>query len=124
MTEKEFLRSCYRAGFQSAPKHNLEGAAAGGVPSLNEALALAKQHGARFDPEPVKLAKLSVGQYEKDRVFKNDGEGYLIGLSPEETAEVVRRCNLWDGVIHRLRGANLGTMSINVVLDYMHQNTP
>lgn len=78
MTEKEFLARAYDNDRLSL-------------------LAIAKEAGAKFDPEPVGLPPLGVrvsNHHDGRPMYYPVSSGGL--LTQDEVVEVVRRCNAWD----------------------------
>lgn len=71
------------------------------------ALKLAKEAGAKFDPEPepVKLPRIEVPTFTHHPqasvgVVKNyPTDRSLIWPSPEQAAEIARRCNAWEDLV-------------------------
>lgn len=66
---------------------------------VRRALELAKQHGAKFDPEPIELPKLRTCGGPKACLIGSSNKEKGLSLSSEEATEVIRRCEL----IPRLR---------------------
>lgn len=98
MTEKEFLRTLESMDIKT-------GDILGDI--CKEALRLAKERGAKFDPERIDLPELrAVGYYRADGSGESDvrlknprfvegfGETYL--LSSSQAEEVVYRCKKWN----------------------------
>lgn len=66
---------------------------------VRRALELAKQHGAKFDPETIELPQLRMCGGPKACLIGSSDKEKGLSLSSEEAAEVIRRCEL----IPRLR---------------------
>ncbi len=85
MTEKEFTER-----FQN----DSENRALWSSTAAKRALALAKEAGAKFDPEPVELPVLGVREAPSEHPYCYPAAPGGI-LSRKEVVEVVRRCNAW-----------------------------